>query len=421
MLSVILSALMLSSCASGGILDDKNTHEISEGQMDDLGIKNILAVSAAKPSGIAVDDGFIADIADFSEKLFKAVCNPEAEENTVLSPLSVIYALSLCANGASGETLSEFENVLGCESVSKMNEYLYTLTESLGMTEKSTFDSANAVWANADSFTLNDSFADVAKRYYKVEAASLSFSDQKTLKIINDWVSKNTDGMIKDALDELDPCVAVMLMNTVLFDGVWENEYSENDINKGIFTNRDDTKTECEYMYSKEYSYFETDGGVGFSKAYKDGYSFIAVLPDEGTDIRDFVSEIDLSDIIEKASEGGEEVQVQIPKFEYDFKTDLRSVLTSLGLEKAFTSDAELGGLQAGGENNLYISDILQKAKIITNEHGTKAVAVTEIMVRMTSMIHDEPKRIYLDRPFFYAITNSDGVVLFVGTVETLN
>ena len=350
LLSVILSVLTLSSCASGGILDDKKTHEISEEQMNDLGIMNILAVSAAEPAGIAIDDGFVADIADFSEKLFKEVCKTEArEENSVLSPLSVIYALSLCANGASGETLKEFEKVLGCESVSKMNEYLYTLTESLGMTEKSTFDSANAVWANADSFTLNDSFADVAKRYYKAEAASLSFSDSKTLKKINDWVSENTDGMIKNALDELDPSVAVMLMNTVLFDGVWENEYSENDINKGIFTNRDGAKTECEYMYSKEYSYFETDGGAGFSKAYKDGYSFIAVLPDEGTDIRDFVSVMDLSDIIEKASDGGEEVRVQIPKFEYDCKTDLRKVLTSLGLERAFTSDAELGGLQAGG------------------------------------------------------------------------
>ena len=67
------------------------------------------------------------------------------------------------------------------------------------------------------------------------------------------------------------------------------------------------------------------------------------------------------------------------------------------------------------------ISSVLQKAKVITNEHGTKAAAVTEMEFTATALMPDDTPVIYLDRPFFYMITNTDGAVLFMGTVENLS
>ena len=69
--------------------------------------------------------------------------------------------------------------------------------------------------------------------------------------------------------------------------------------------------------------------------------------------------------------------EVSIPKFEYETSLGLNSAVESLGLGRIFTEQAELGGLSASGENNIAVSSILQKAKVILNEHGTKAAAAT--------------------------------------------
>ena len=90
----------------------------------------------------------------------------------------------------------------------------------------------------------------------------------------------------------------------------------------------------------------------------------------------------------------------------------------ALGLGSLFTDQAELGGLSATGENNVAVSDILQKAKVILNEHGTKAAAVTGITFNTTAFMPDPTPEVYLDRPFLFVIADADGIPLFMGTVE---
>ena len=414
-LSAMLASLTLMSCSQAGLID--SPEDLSDTGVNSVGLENVLKVSAKEPEITELDDEFISVLSDFSEKIYVSA-SEKNPGNMILSPLSVMYALALCSNGASGETLGEFEALLGGIDRDKMNNYLYTLTNVLSETEESTVLSANSVWGNADNFELNEAFCDIARRYYSAEAKSLPFSDSSTVNEINGWVSEKTDGLIENALDSLDGSAALVILNTVLFDGVWENEYEEGDIVSGYFTNYDGYKRDAEFMYSIENSYFTVDGGEGFSKAYKDGYYFTAVLP--YGDIRDFTASLDVSDILEASRSAAGKVRVGIPKFEYESKTGLIEVLQSLGFERAFTQSAELGGLQSNGADDLLISEILQKAKIITNEHGTKAAAVTEVMVNFTAFL-PENKEIFLDRPFFYMITNSDGAVLFMGTLESMD
>ena len=54
----------------------------------------------------------------------------------LLSPLSVLYALGMTANGASGETLKQIETAAGM-SLTELNDYLYTFRMSLPANSKS--------------------------------------------------------------------------------------------------------------------------------------------------------------------------------------------------------------------------------------------------------------------------------------------
>ena len=79
------------------------------------GIESKNTVSPAVPAAASSNKA-----ADFAVRLFKACA--EEGENALVSPLSVLAALSMTANGAKGETLSQMEDVLGM-SVDELNEF----------------------------------------------------------------------------------------------------------------------------------------------------------------------------------------------------------------------------------------------------------------------------------------------------------
>ena len=68
-------------------------------------------------------------------------------------------------------------------------------------------------------------------------------------------------------------------------------------------------------------------------------------------------------------------------------------------------------------DGNVYISKMLQKAKIEVSEEGTKAAAVTAAAVMLTSLQPD-PRRVefHANRPFVYMITDvRSGYIYFIG------
>ena len=402
----LASALLFSSCASPAA-------DPGDVQTGTLTAPVPLAAAAKDPVGAEADARVTDAVTAFSERFYKEA-SKSAEGNVVLSPLSLYYVLALTANGALGDTKTDFAKALGMEA-EELNEYLYTLTNQLAATENSTVNVANSVWGNEGAFTLSPDFQKIAENYYAAEAESLPF-DAEALGRINGWVKDKTDGMIPTLLDELDPESVLVLVNAVLFDGVWQEEYEESDISEGTFTTAAGRDVRTDFLYSTEYGYFETAGGVGFSKPYKDGYRFVAVLPDGGTDA--YVESMNLDGILKAAYGSSRKCEVSIPKFEYETSLGLNSAVESLGLGRIFTERAELGGLSASGENNLAVSSILQKAKIILNEHGTKAAAATGMVFNTTAFMPDPTPTVYLDRPFLFIIADPAGIPLFMGTVE---
>ena len=99
----------------------------------------------------------------------------------------------------------------------------------------------------------------------------------------------------------------------------------------------------------------------------------------------------------------------------------MAEVLQEMGMTDLFDdSRADLSGIgQAPGD--LYCSGVYQKTFIEVNRHGTKAAAVTWAVNKAESAAPMEPKYVYLDRPFVYAIVdNATGLPLFVGVVTEM-
>ncbi|MBQ9150707.1 MAG: serpin family protein [Clostridia bacterium] len=373
-----------------------------------------------------VTDAFVAAMADFSMTLANTTVAMEKETkaNHLVSPLSAMICLSMLANGAKGETLTQMETVLGMK-IDDLNKALYAYTENLYVGEDCKVSLADSIWyRDGDSFTVKEEFLQTCADWYKAQQYAAPF-DESTRKDINNWAKKYTDGMIDSILEEPIPADTVMyVINALVFDAKWQEEYEKSDIKSRTFTSLDGSTADVEMMHSEESTYLTVEGGQGFARKYKGGaYSFVGLLPDEGVDIYDFAASLDGEAWNTMwGAKIHETVKVRIPEFTYESSMKLTPVLQSMGMTDLFDDvKADLSGIGGSAAGELYCSGVYQKTYIEVNRHGTKAAAISWGVNGDKAAAPEEMKYVYLDRPFVYAIVdNATGLPLFVGVVTDL-
>lgn len=363
-----------------------------------------------------------AVITDFSVTLFQN--SLEADHNTLISPLSVLYALGMAANGAKGETLSQMESVLGLP-VSDLNDYLYTFSNTLPQGEKYKLYPANSIWLKqGDGFTPEEAFLQMGKEKYNADIYEAAFNTS-TVREVNRWVSQHTDGMIDSILSDLSDDAVMILVNALAFDAKWQNIYTEDQIREGMFTKEDGSQQKIKLMYSEEQDYLKTDDAEGFIKYYADRkYAFAALLPTEGISIADFTASL-TGEKIQNILSNPQDIKVKaaIPKFKSDYSIEMSQILQQMGMEDAFhASRSDFSGIGQSDNGPLYISQVMHKTFICLDENGTKAgAATTLVMNEMCAIEPKEPKTVYLNRPFVYMILDCEtNIPVFIGTVMSV-
>ena len=177
-------------------------------------------------------DGYLKFAADSAEKVLVDSEDTRGKENPVYSPLSYYMALSMAAECANGNTRDEIVDVLG--------------------------------------------------------------KKEETEAEISEWISRKTKEKIKPDIFIKDPeSDIVRLINAVAFKDAWKEEFDAEMTKKNNFFKRDGSKISCDFM--KEHN-TGTEVGTAdkfmmYSKEMKNGYTMNFVLPDEGVDINDILSD----------------------------------------------------------------------------------------------------------------------------------
>ena len=366
-------------------------------------------------------DAGAAAAADFGVRLFKT--SMEEGENTLISPLSVLYALAMTANGADGETLAQMEQVLGM-GVDNLNSYMLTYLDLLPETKDYKMSLANSIWFKDDpNFAVEQSFLQTNADYYGAGAYKAAF-DEGTRNDINNWVKEHTDGMIPEILDEIPDEAIMYLVNALAFDAKWADEYEEHQIREGRFTMEDGTRQDVDMMHSQEYTYLEDDMATGFMKFYKDNrYAFVAMLPKEGVSVSQYVDSL-TGEHLHSLLNNPQEITVytSIPKFEMEYDIEMSEVLQEMGMTNAFdwkiADFSKLGTYNVDGMN-ICINRVLHKTYISVTEQGTKAGAATAVeMVAEGAAEIQEYREVVLDRPFIYMLIDCEtNLPFFIGTM----
>ena len=366
---------------------------------------------------VAVSAEFIKALTDFSLELNKRVTEKDGK-NVVISPLSAYICLAMVANGAKGETRTEMEKTLGMK-VEDVNENLYAFVNGLYSSKNCSVKLADSIWFRDDKNVLKvrEDFLQLMVDWYDADIYSSPFDDS-TVKDINNWVKNKTDGLIDKLVEELGSNDMMVLINAVLFEAKWAEEYkSDNVINNYTFQNYNKTESNVTMLVSTEYGLFKGKNYMGTAKDY-DGkkYSLVTILPNEGVDVYDLLNSFTSqtwSEMFENKM-GITAVELIMPEFKCEFEKKLNDVLEDMGTKLAFTDNADFSGMD-NTKADMYVSLIKQKAYICVDRKGTKAAAATSAtMTNKSTPPRDET--IVLDRPYIYAIVDkATNVPIFIG------
>ena len=334
-------------------------------------------------------------------------------ENIIVSPVSLNLALGMAANGATDEAKTALEKYLG-KNVSEYNQYASLFMEKAKSDEMITL--ANGVWYK-DGYCIKPNFSNQITQYYDAELKRAPF-DQSTIDQINQWASDHTKKMIPKVINEIPRDSVAILANALLFEGKWTNAFKGEDTYKRTFTKINGTKEDVDMMSATENIYYENDYAVGFEKTYGNDarYSFIAVLPKKKGEFK--LSSLNLSEFL-KTKTTKYHVQIVMPKFSYSWDDELTNTLKNTNVKIIFDESKNPLGNLVESPYPVYASDVFQACKITVDEEGTKAAAVTTLIVKTTSaIVNSNSKEVVLDRPFGYIIMdNKTNEVLFMGKV----
>lgn len=334
---------------------------------------------------------------NFDYKFLKQI---EGNDNTLVSPLSIAYLLSMIQSGAKGSTLNELNIALDNYDLQPMEN----IDSKISM--------ANSMWINNRyKNDINNTFATALKINYHSEVLYDEFINADN---INKWVSEKTYNMINelfpsDSVNSADTIMA--LVNAIGINFKWDEEF---DCNKTLMGNFLDKNV---YMMNSNEKYLESDYYTGFIKDYEklsdnSQYEFIGLLPKK--DIQDVIN--NLSNDVIKKSITESEANIQIPRFKYEYNVNnLKSILESLGIKDMFNKEkANFGGIA----EDIYVSSIVQKTYIDFMESGTKAAASSGGAFDIKSAA--EEKEVIFNKPFVYLIRKKgSNNIYFIGVVNS--
>ncbi|XP_068910462.1 serine protease inhibitor 3/4-like isoform X3 [Tenebrio molitor] len=358
----------------------------------------------------------------FTAALYKEVLK-ENQGNFLVSPFSIETVLALTHSGAKDETAYEIRAGLRLPNSTEKTEAVYaTLLPTLKGNDKYALHTANKIYVK-DGYPLKEDFKNKASTVFQSGIENIEFTQKvDAANTINSWVGKQTNNKIQNLIDPniLGPDTRIILINALYFKGKWVYPFESDSTIKRDFYKTAKDVVQVDMMHNTDvYNYYESPElkAKFLEMPYEgDDLSMVIVLPNEKEGLAALESQIE--NVFAAPRFTQERVSVSLPKFTVENKIQLKKILQNLGINKAFSDEADLSGL-AGKKGDLAISDVIQKAFINVTETGTEAAAATAVIGVDRIGFFGPPYVFYfdVDHPFLFYIVLKENLILFSGRV----
>ncbi|XP_076081443.1 serpin B3-like [Mytilus galloprovincialis] len=379
--------------------------------------------SQVNGSNVVFEEG----IANFSNSLYSKL---DRTGNEFISPYSITSALLLLMLGTGKTTKNQMKSVIFeyaepddiDQGYKRLNDELLTRT-----TKGVSISIANRLFARKGLNLLN-TFSTRASTYYGSDVELLDFvtEAEKSRLTINDWISKNTNNIIKDMIPKgvVGANTLVVLVNAIYFKGTWKKEFNKNDTSQRNFF----VKANEQKLVNMMYGEFDAKSGEDLSLDCKilqlpyqgNQISMVFVLPNSGDGLSELESKLTVNTFKTLLSSlKTQETIIRIPKFTMTSEYDLKPVCTALGITEIFDDKlADFSEMFKSDATSVRVTDARHKAFIEVNEEGSEAAAATTLNLALASARIPDPQpfEFVADHPFLFVIQDDEtGTPLFIG------
>jgi serpin B len=358
----------------------------------------------------------------FAFDLMTELVQEAPQANTFISPYSVSSALEMMAAGAAGQTAAEMQQVLQTADLPASTIYpaFKSLDQQLAGRADVTLTLANSLWYQ-NGLQLKRAFVATNEDWFQAWPTGVNFRQSLTAQMINNWARQKTAGRIRNIVTYPFPAgTELILANAIYFKGKWVTPFDPNLTQPGDFYPTGGQTEQAQMM--SQFGTFAYQAGPDFQAVelpYNGGLQMELFLPAPTSSPQAVLAELSTNGQWAAVQSNFSQQQgtVVLPKFQFDYDVLLNDPLEALGMVSAFGTSANFSGITA---QPLKIDFVKQKSYVEVDEQGTEATATTVVGVITTTVSAPfEPFRMVLDRPFFFAISDTNtGSILFMGVVN---
>lgn len=353
-----------------------------------------------------------------TRKLGLDVLSALPKDTLVTSPASVVVALAMLGAGADGEAEDQLSLLLGAPGV----EWDRAVNALLGSLQPYSVpveqidpevlpDSPQVHLANQivldTGMKVRDTYLGGLKEWYDVGVLETDLATEEGFVPINEWVKRNTAGLIDRSAVEPNPDLRLILQNAVVFSSKWQTPFSAARTVEDDFQTGSGTTVEVPFLNSLlPLRYAELDGWKVAELPYGQDGTMVALylLPPEGSPPTSITPETlaELEGSLDEAV-----VSISVPKLDLTSTADLTDPLQRAGLTSVFApTPPSLTYISRAGD--LFVSFVIQQGRFRLDEEGTVAAALTEIGVEVTSMPPEPTADFFADRPHMIIIKDKE-------------
>ena len=360
----------------------------------------------------------------FAIDLYKKLA-AESDGNVVVSPYSIRTALAMTYAGARGETASEMAKVLGFGS---QNEKVHAAAQSLAGKLSRTlnvgrqeFRSRNSLWLNEQTPFVDD-FLRIARSNYDAQVTQVDFEQPEVaVAAVNQWVDKETDGRIRNLLENRDVSkeTRLVLANATFLKGLWQYPFDKSKTADAKFFASSSRTAKVKMMQLELEARFWEGNGIKIASIplQKNTASMMVIVPNQVDGLAAIESKL-TPKLLSAWYKDQTEVNLSLhfPRWTVRNKYDLVPTLRAMGMERPFDPKADFSGISQG----IGLSKVIHEATVVVDEEGSEATAATAVVgaVPVIETIPLKHLELKVERPFCFAIwDHGTQSILFMGRV----
>lgn len=345
------------------------------------------------------------------------------DKNAALSPLNLYLALGMLAEVTDGESREQILTLLQADSIGTLRSRADSLWNANYSKDGAlTSVLASSLWLDTD-LTYKPEPLETLAEVYRASAYQGQMGDPVYDKMLQDWINEQTGGLLEEAAGQLtmSPETILALVSTVYYQAKWDKEFQEENNTERTFHSPSGEVTHTFMHQTDVYgTYYWSENFGAISRRMEEGGQMWFILPDEGVSTDTVLTDDALYNLLDPAYAWTDQktlrVNQYIPKFDISSDADLISGLQALGVTDVFDmSEADFTPLT---DRNTVVSQVKHAVRVAIDEEGVTAAAFTAMMAYGAARPPEEEMDFILDRPFIFAITGTDDVILFMGVVN---